>query len=122
MIKCFQSEHAEITCLNFGPFDNGHIVLGFNTGHILILSSFDMASLYRMQVFESVGNFAPPIPVTKIVFDPLQTVIAASSSLENDGTQSQAASALADNLQSVSLRQQKFGDDKSPLPSRSLDM
>ena len=48
MIKCLQSDtQVQITVVNYGPFDNGHICVGFNTGHILILSSFDLASIYR---------------------------------------------------------------------------
>ena len=66
MIKCFQYEvegkggffkkgqeqqsklNLEITALNYGPYDNGHIILGFNNGHILILNSLDLASMFRL--------------------------------------------------------------------------
>lgn len=70
MIKCFHYDNnslknflkpdgktfninadIEITALNFGPYDNGHVVLGFNTGAILILNSFDLSSMFRLQVF-----------------------------------------------------------------------
>jgi hypothetical protein len=52
MIKCFQSvTSAHITVVNYGPYDNGHICVGFSTGHVLILNSFDLASIYRTQVF-----------------------------------------------------------------------
>ena len=65
MIKCFYSEgkHSiskknaertlyEITALNYGPYDNGHIILGFNTGFIMILNSIDLAGMFRIQIFE----------------------------------------------------------------------
>ena len=41
----------EITALNYGPYDNGHIVLGFSNGAILILNSFDLSSMFRLQIF-----------------------------------------------------------------------
>ena len=77
MIKCFHQERAVITAVNYGPFDNGHICLGFNTGHVLILSSFDLASIYRTQVFyPSIMN--PSIPVKQLIFDPLNMILATS--------------------------------------------
>ena len=38
MIKCFEVEDIEIKSINFGPLDNGPIVLGLNNGYILVLS------------------------------------------------------------------------------------
>ena len=75
MIKCFQSNtQAQITVVNYGPFDNGHICVGFSTGHILILSSFDLASIYRTQVFAP-ADPQRGIPVSRIVFDPLNMML-----------------------------------------------
>jgi hypothetical protein len=74
MIKCLQNNNAIITSLNYGPFDNGHIVLGFNTGHVLILSSVDLASIYRTQIFTCSNS-----PVSQIIFDPLLKIIAVSN-------------------------------------------
>ena len=62
MVKCLHSEskHSisknknadqvpfKITALNYGPYDNGHIILGFNTGFILILNSLDLAGMFRI--------------------------------------------------------------------------
>lgn len=62
MVKCFHSESKHsisknknsdqvpfrITALNYGPYDNGHIILGFNTGFILILNSLDLAGMFRI--------------------------------------------------------------------------
>lgn len=79
MLKCFtqeqttswfgtktvaKHEEVEITALNFGPYDNGHVIVGFNTGYILVLNSFDLSSMFRLKVFED------SMPVTNIVFDP----------------------------------------------------
>jgi hypothetical protein len=71
MIKCFQYETEgkqgffkknndtkvplmEITALSYGPYDNGHIIVGFNTGFILILNSLDLSGLFRIQVFDPI--------------------------------------------------------------------
>ena len=101
MIKCFQpdnqakkftilrqnehkpTEQVQITALNYGPYDNGHIIIGFSNGYILVLNSFDLASMFRIKIFESFDFQASPcdsleslspsagqIPVTSIIFDP----------------------------------------------------
>ena len=64
MIKCFEYDtkpkkgsddlipiDIEITALEYGPYDNGHIILGFNTGFLLILNSLDLSGMFRLQVF-----------------------------------------------------------------------
>jgi hypothetical protein len=84
MIKCFQYEvegkggffkkgqeqsklNLEITALNYGPYDNGHIILGFNNGHILILNSLDLSSMFRLQVFEPLlPDIQSPSPKLKL--------------------------------------------------------
>ena len=38
----------EITALEYGPYDNGHIILGFNTGFLLILNSLDLSGMFRI--------------------------------------------------------------------------
>ena len=45
------SGSAKITALSFGPYDNGHILLGLNTGHLLILSPINLDTLLRIQAF-----------------------------------------------------------------------
>lgn len=78
MIKCFHSSTAtRITVVNYGPYDNGHICVGFSTGHVLILNSFDLASIYRTEVFQS-PDPTRSIPVNKIIFDPLNMMIVSS--------------------------------------------
>ena len=77
MIKCFSysvdlkpikrgennKEALKITALNYGPYDNGHIILGFNSGAILIVNSLDLSSMFRLFAFDS-------LPVSLIIFDP----------------------------------------------------
>ena len=38
----------QITALNYGPYDNGHIILGFSTGFVLILNSLDLSGMFRI--------------------------------------------------------------------------
>ena len=97
MIKCFGplevkkpargsqmiSQKVAITALNYGPYDNGHIIVGLSNGSILILNSLDLSSMFRLQAFEpsTVKGFSgqkQPLPITKILFDPTQMIVAAS--------------------------------------------
>ena len=41
-----------MTALKYGPYDNGHIVLGFETGVIAILDSIKLQKLFERQIFE----------------------------------------------------------------------
>ena len=45
MIRCFEMVKGArilISSINFGPYDNGHIILGLSNGSILIMSSLDL--------------------------------------------------------------------------------
>ena len=100
MIKCFnfgqdtnkkgskqtasQTKSIRITSLNYGPYDNGHIILGMSNGFILILNSLDLSSMFRFRAFETSKVQINPIgqaiadnqtreiekPVEKLLFDP----------------------------------------------------
>lgn len=37
----------EITCVNYGPYDNGYVTVGFSNGSLLI---FDYPNLERLQL------------------------------------------------------------------------
>ena len=88
MIKCFTYDSGKnkiskemcITAANFGPYDNGHIVVGFNTGLMLILNSFDLAAMFRIQVFDI------ETPISSIVFDPTQMIFASSATPSQQDT------------------------------------
>lgn len=62
MIKIIDVE-SEITCINYGPYDNGHILVGFSDGKLI---AFDYLSLKRL---ESVKVF-DDVAITTIAFDP----------------------------------------------------
>jgi hypothetical protein len=38
--------NSRITSLKYGPFDNGHILVGMSSGHVLVYSSIDLTKLY----------------------------------------------------------------------------
>ena len=112
MIKCFDFGAAEgkkkgraapsrqrstrITALNYGPYDNGHIILGLSNGYILILNSLDLSSMFRFRAFDTSFIQKNPQPnstseeteqpIAKILFDPTQMILAASLSSPRTST------------------------------------
>lgn len=58
---------AEITCINYGPYDNGHILVGLSDGKLI---AFDYLTLERL---ESVKIFDKKA-ITSITFDPTNYV------------------------------------------------
>ena len=58
----------QITAINFGPYDNGHLLLGLATGVLLafdVVNGFDL--VFQMQLCQA--------PLTQIAFDPTQLVL-----------------------------------------------
>jgi len=43
-VKLFKSK-GQITCLNYGPYDNGHILVGTSTGDFLAFDSVNLGKL-----------------------------------------------------------------------------
>ena len=58
--------------MNYGPYDNGHIIIGFSSGHLLILNSLDLSCMFRMSIFESSQR------INKIIFEPTNQIIVSS--------------------------------------------
>jgi hypothetical protein len=63
IIKILEIE-CDITCINYGPYDNGHILLGLADGRLL---AFDFITLERL---ESVAVFEAGVSINCISFDP----------------------------------------------------
>jgi len=63
---------GRVTALKYGPYDNGHIVVGFDTGVIAILDSVKLQKLFERQIFEV------DTPVQRITFDPTNLIIAST--------------------------------------------
>ena len=70
VIRAFKTQH-EITSLNYGPYDNGHILIGMESGSLIAFSTSSLEKLYQIKVFET--------PITSITIDPTQMVIVGSA-------------------------------------------
>lgn len=58
------AESVTITCINYGPYDNGHIMVGLSDGRLI---AFDFLTLERL---ETLRVFEEGVAVTQISFDP----------------------------------------------------
>ena len=45
-IKFIQS-NFEITSVKYGPYDNGHIIVGLSNGYVLVFDSIKLTKLYE---------------------------------------------------------------------------
>ena len=54
-----------ITCLHFGPFDNGYILLGTSSGHMLVLNPKNLNRMSSFCMFERKGE-----GITNICYEP----------------------------------------------------
>ena len=64
---------SEICSLAFGPYDNGHLILGLKNGQLF---AFDVLNCFEL-VF--CLNLAPPnCPISSIIFDPTNLILAVS--------------------------------------------
>ena len=43
----------KITCLNFGPYDNGYIMLGTSSGHLIVLDPKNLKRINSERLFDS---------------------------------------------------------------------
>jgi hypothetical protein len=50
VIKAFKSNY-KITALNYGPYDNGHVLVGMENGNLLVFGAIDLKKLFIVQVF-----------------------------------------------------------------------
>lgn len=66
----FIHPYYEITCVKFGPYDNGHIIVGLSNGIVLVFDSINLTKLYEYKLFESA--------ISQITFDPTHLVILSS--------------------------------------------
>ncbi len=73
IIKILDVE-VEITAVAYGPFDNGHIMVGLNDGQLL---AFDFLTLERL---EKIQAFEDRQPIIRITFDPTHYIFVAGYS------------------------------------------
>ncbi len=53
----------QITALNYGPYDNGHVLLGLNNGQLVAFDFLTLERLEKTQIFDGKE-------ITAITFDP----------------------------------------------------
>ena len=66
IVKAFKSR-GFITCLSYGPYDNGHILVGTSTGDFLAFNSLSLTKICNVKVAQH--------PVTSITIEPTQSVM-----------------------------------------------
>ena len=49
IVKAFKSR-GMITCINYGPYDNGHVLVGTSTGDFLAFNSLTLTKLCCVKV------------------------------------------------------------------------
>ena len=67
IVKVFRSK-GSITALNYGPYDNGHVLVGTSTGDFLAFDSVNLTKICDVKVSEM-------SPVSNITVDPTQAVL-----------------------------------------------
>jgi len=73
-VKVFKPHHS-IGCISYGPYDNGHILVGLAQGSIVAFDGVTMETVFSVQVFD--GR-----PVSRICFEPAQLILAACEDLQ----------------------------------------
>ncbi len=71
IIKIIEVE-ADITCINYGPYDNGHILVGLSDGRLIAFDYLTLERLESVLVFENQS-------VTTITFDPTNYIFVGGS-------------------------------------------
>jgi len=66
IVKAFKSRGI-ITTLTYGPYDNGHVLVGTSTGDFLAFNSMTLTKICCVKVAEH--------PVTSITVEPTQAVL-----------------------------------------------
>ena len=66
IVKAFKSRGV-ITALNYGPYDNGHVLVGTSTGDFLAFNSLTLQKICCVKIAQH--------PVTSLDIEPTQAVI-----------------------------------------------
>ena len=66
VVKAFKSR-GKVTSLSYGPYDNGHVLVGTSTGDFLAFNSLTLAKICNVKVANH--------PVKSITVDPTQAVL-----------------------------------------------
>ena len=71
----FKTADSHIQAISFGPYDNGHVVIGLNSGVFTILDSTTLSKLFQV---DSLFNQSPQ-SIARVVFDPTNLIIVTGS-------------------------------------------
>ena len=63
---------ALISCLNYGPLDNGHVLVGLDNGELLVFEYPCLDLIESIKVFDHAA-------ITCVTFDPTNYVFVSSS-------------------------------------------
>ena len=69
--RCLNESSTEVTCLGYGPYDNGHILAGLSNGVLLAFDTLNLDKLFQINVF------GPSCPVTSLTFEPTNLALVA---------------------------------------------
>lgn len=69
--------------MKYGPYDNGHIMVGLSNGLIIAFSSIDLTKLYQFQIFSSQINNICFDPTNLVILSSINGDVAALSLLDN---------------------------------------
>ena len=58
---------GQISCLTYGPYDNGHILVGLTTGDFIAFDSLTLRKICNVKISEH--------PVTSITIEPIMMVL-----------------------------------------------
>ena len=71
----------QITSIGYGPYDNGYLLLGTTSGHLLVFDPLNLDRISTQLMFDS-NNILDENrnAITQITFDPTQTVFVGNKS------------------------------------------
>ena len=75
LTKVYKSR-GTITCLNYGPYDNGHILIGMSTGDFIALDAINLTKITQVKISNA-------SPITNIAIEPTQMVMISDRDTQN---------------------------------------
>jgi hypothetical protein len=73
-IKLLHLKFGDISCINYGPFDNGYLLIGLSSGVIVALELHDLEIVMQEQIFDC--------SIESITFEPTNLVFITSTNKE----------------------------------------
>ncbi len=74
-MKLLNIKGASITAINYGPFDNGYLLLGLSDGVLLAIDLSEMEVIMHVQLFDNIA-------VKDICFEPTNLIFVTSKKRE----------------------------------------